>query len=172
MLFVCGLFVLWCLGIAAWTLNEWDRIATEWLLAEENELNYRCAWIFSRAGDGWVYAAGLLALIVTAHDVLALRLAAAVSIAWVIGGALKISIRRKRFERTIRFRWAEKFAPWSFPSQHAATATAFAVTLWPAHPLAALFAGLVCASRVLIGSHYLGDVLMGVAVGLAAGKLA
>lgn len=170
---VCGLFVLWCLGIAVWTLNEWDRIASEWLLLPEDEYEtaYWWAWVFSRLGDGWAYAITLLILVATSHDVLAVRVAAAVALSWVSAGVLKVSIRRKRFERLAVFAWVEKFAPWSFPSQHAATAAAFAITLWPVHPLAALFAALVCGSRVLIGSHYLGDVLMGAAVGIAAGKL-
>jgi membrane-associated phospholipid phosphatase len=50
-------------------------------------------------------------------------------------------------------------------------AVAFALALWPS-PLPVVLALAICASRVLIGAHYLGDVLAGIAVGLVAGRLA
>jgi membrane-associated phospholipid phosphatase len=59
----------------------------------------------------------------------------------------------------------------SFPSSHAAIAAGLAGALsavWPAHRR--LFLGLaviVAASRFIIGAHYLSDVLLGCAVGLA-----
>jgi membrane-associated phospholipid phosphatase len=59
----------------------------------------------------------------------------------------------------------------SFPSSHAAIAAGIAGALsaiWPAHHR--MFLGLaiiVAASRFIIGAHYLSDVLLGCAVGLA-----
>src|SRR6266566_5090 len=59
----------------------------------------------------------------------------------------------------------------SFPSSHAAIAAGIAGALsaiWPAHRH--MFLGLavmVAASRFIIGAHYLSDVLLGCAVGLA-----
>jgi membrane-associated phospholipid phosphatase len=59
----------------------------------------------------------------------------------------------------------------SFPSSHAAIAAGIAGALsaiWPAHRR--IFLGLaviVAASRFIIGAHYLSDVLLGCAVGLA-----
>ncbi|SRR6266498_4744411 len=59
----------------------------------------------------------------------------------------------------------------SFPSSHAAIAAGIAGALsaiWPAHRR--MFLGLavmVAASRFIIGAHYLSDVLLGCAVGLA-----
>jgi membrane-associated phospholipid phosphatase len=59
----------------------------------------------------------------------------------------------------------------SFPSSHAAIAAGIAGALsaiWPAHRR--IFFGLavvVAASRFIIGAHYLSDVLLGCAVGLA-----
>jgi undecaprenyl-diphosphatase len=60
--------------------------------------------------------------------------------------------------------------PFSFPSGHAAAATAVAVTIAWAHPAAAPLAlplaGAVCASRVALRVHHLGDVLAGALLGL------
>jgi lipid A 4'-phosphatase len=60
---------------------------------------------------------------------------------------------------------------WSFPSGHATTIVALAVALfllWPRGALLyAIAAMLVAASRIIVGAHYLSDVLMGGAVGAA-----
>lgn len=62
--------------------------------------------------------------------------------------------------------------PYSFPSGHAAAATAVAGTLAAAHlwiaPVVLPLAGLVAASRVTLRVHHVGDVVAGVALGLAA----
>jgi undecaprenyl-diphosphatase len=61
--------------------------------------------------------------------------------------------------------------PHSFPSGHAAAATAVAVTIVLAHPLSAPIllplAGVVAHSRVALRVHHLSDVVVGVALGLA-----
>ena len=60
----------------------------------------------------------------------------------------------------------------SFPSGHAVTAFAMALAIYYLSPRVgmALFicAALVAASRVIIGAHYLSDVLAGVALGVAS----
>jgi len=60
--------------------------------------------------------------------------------------------------------------PHSFPSGHAAAATAVAATIVLAHPtiapVALPLAGLVAYSRVSLRVHHLSDVLAGVALGL------
>lgn len=60
--------------------------------------------------------------------------------------------------------------PFSFPSGHAAAATAVAVTLTLAEPilapLALPVAGLVAYSRVRLRVHHVSDVLAGAALGL------
>jgi len=61
--------------------------------------------------------------------------------------------------------------PHSFPSGHAAAATAVAVTIVLAHPLSAPIllplAGVVAHSRVSLRVHHISDVAVGVALGLA-----
>jgi len=61
--------------------------------------------------------------------------------------------------------------PFSFPSGHAAAATAIAATATIAHPalgpLLLPLAGLVGYSRVALRAHHTGDVLAGGALGLA-----
>lgn len=65
--------------------------------------------------------------------------------------------------------------PFSFPSGHAAAATALAVTLllacgWVALP-ALVAAGAVAATRVTLRVHHVGDVLAGVCLGIAGAIL-
>jgi undecaprenyl-diphosphatase len=66
--------------------------------------------------------------------------------------------------------------PYSFPSGHAAAATALALTVSVAHswlaPAALLVAGLVVASRVLLRVHHLTDVVAGAALGAAGAIVA
>jgi undecaprenyl-diphosphatase len=61
--------------------------------------------------------------------------------------------------------------PHSFPSGHAAAATAVAVTIVLAHPLSAPIllplAGIVAHSRVALRVHHVSDVVGGVALGMA-----
>ena len=175
------LFAIWCSHIAGKQIQDWDSAISDWCHRPEQ----RKAWIlFSRLGDGWLYAAYFFWMRETETPG-ANRLAAALLIAWGIGSALKIVVRRKRLPNirrkttllgvgSNRYRlWAmrQKLYGWSFPSQHAAVSIAFAYALWP-NPFACGLALAVCCSRVLVGAHYLGDVLAGVLVGIVAGRLA
>ncbi|MGH7671529.1 MAG: phosphatase PAP2 family protein [Gemmatimonadales bacterium] len=66
--------------------------------------------------------------------------------------------------------------PFSFPSGHAAAASAVATTLSLHHPLLApallALAALVAASRVALRVHHVGDVVAGAALGIAGAAVA
>ena len=161
-------FALWCSRIAAQRIAEWDTTLTAWCHLPDQ----RRAWVlFSRLGDGWLYLLYFLALRYYAGEhAQAQRLGISCFLAWGIGSALKLLVRRRRQNPIQRYRFLCNLS-WSFPSQHAAVAVAFAFCLWP-NPGAIILAGAICAARVLGGAHYVGDVLVGILVGLLAGRLA
>ena len=167
------LFLLWCGRVAMNKISAWDWAATRKLR------NHSWGSIaISRMGDGWLYAAFVLWGRYSGHRLAAGHVAGGVLVAWGCSSALKVLIRRRRphdhlmarikNQKLARWNWWRDFpSSLSFPSQHAACAVAFAVavpSVWTA-----LFAGLVCWSRVAIGSHFAGDVLAGIVLGAAAG---
>ncbi len=103
---------------------------------------------------------------------------AAIAVSGIIVDLLKVIVGRPRPKLlfatgTYEFSWIGLSADhWSFPSGHAATAAALATALWCLWPQPVLFyvigAALVAASRVVMGAHYLSDVVMGAFVGVLA----
>jgi len=101
---------------------------------------------------------------------------ASIALSGIIVDLLKVIVGRPRpkllFASGIyEFSWIGLGADhWSFPSGHAATAAALAAALWCLWPrpllLYAIAAALVAASRVVMGAHYLSDVVMGAFVGI------
>src|SRR5207253_9816616 len=89
----------------------------------------------------------------------------------VIVDGLKITFGRPRpklfFQSNIyAFSWFSWHPDhWSFPSGHAATIAALMTALWyvwPQHLLFYILAGaIVAASRIVVGAHYVSDVLAG-----------
>lgn len=135
----------------------------------------------TRAGDGWLwYGLGLLILMFGDHDRVAAVFAgtSATSVGLVIYALLKQATRRPRPCLVEPNRWAHILPPdqYSFPSGH--TIAAFAITLsvgqfYPPLFLALLLAALLIASsRILLGMHYLSDVVAGMVLGSALGLLA
>jgi undecaprenyl-diphosphatase len=134
----------------------------------------------TRLGDGWLWL--LVAILLPATGRFDLLAAAAVAAA--LANASVVLLKR-RFRRP-RPRPHELFgiaAPahfafdrFSFPSGHSLNAFALCGVLSPAFPpLAPLFAfvaGSVAASRVVLGLHYLSDVLVGTLVGVLLGGIA
>jgi undecaprenyl-diphosphatase len=150
------------------TLNALDQYVT---LHIRPTAYLKFWWFISRLGDGLLYVAVFACLRYLGAKGEADKLAAGILIAWGISAALKIAVRRRRPMAAPSPRGSlPKPSTWSFPSQHSAVAIAVAYAMWP-NPIAALLAAGICASRVLIGAHYLGDVLAGVLVGLVAGRL-
>jgi lipid A 4'-phosphatase len=127
-----------------------------------------------RAAAAWAQDPPLvLRLMLNAYRAAFIFLVAAVS--GLLADLLKIVFGRARpkllfADNVYGFTWGAAQADhWSFPSGHATTivalATAFSL-LWPrgipAYWLAAL---LVMASRIVIGAHYLSDVMAGAGIG-------
>jgi undecaprenyl-diphosphatase len=142
-----------------WTPPRWLRL---WMVAA------------TRGGDGWLwYAMGLVVLIYGGanrfHALLATAAAVGVGIAVFIN--LKRVFNRKRPCALEPHCWATLLPPdqFSFPSGH--TITAFAVTSSMSAFYPGLLAGLlfcavsVAVSRILLGMHFLSDVIAGAAIG-------
>jgi undecaprenyl-diphosphatase len=148
-----------------WRAPRWIRI---WML---------CA---TRGGDGWIwYAMGAIVLAFGGPArFLALAsaaLSAALGIALFL--ILKKRIGRRRPCALIPHCWSTLLPPdqFSFPSGHTITAFAVSVSLIAVYP--GLAAGLIfCAcsiglSRILLGMHFLTDVLAGAALGITIARL-
>jgi undecaprenyl-diphosphatase len=129
----------------------------------------------TRAGDGWLwYVIGLLVLLFGGDGRLtAIASAGSAAIAGIgLFVAMKKISGRKRPCEIEPHVWANLLPPdrFSFPSGHTISAFAVAVALGVFYP--AFFAPLiVCAlavavSRILLGMHFLSDVLVGALLGI------
>jgi undecaprenyl-diphosphatase len=128
--------------------------------------------VVSRTGD----ATTIVAVLATSLIVHGGRASALVTIATLISLALfQIGKRLCRRVRPCDFALAEIPDRFSMPSGHAACAWAIAVSLSatvpPVTPLAIAWAGLVAASRVVLGVHYPFDVVVGAAIGCVCALL-
>jgi undecaprenyl-diphosphatase len=149
-----------------WPAPRWIRV---WMI---------CA---TRGGDGWLwYAMGLMLLLFGGP----LRFAAVstATTAAFLGVAvflrLKKATGRRRPCAYEPHCWASLLPPdqFSFPSGHTITAFAVAVSIagfYPSLMIGLLFLAVsVAASRVLLGLHFLSDVLAGAAIGAGLAHLA
>ncbi|MGA9705031.1 phosphatase PAP2 family protein [Pseudomonas sp.] len=132
----------------------------------------------SRGGDGWLWwSAGLLVLSFGGTDRLQAFSAAFLSAcsAVLLFARLKVHIRRPRPHGP--HRWARIAAPdqFSFPSGHSMTAFAVCSALFDFYPhwwpILLVIAVAVATSRVILGLHYLTDVLAGAVIGSALGAI-
>jgi undecaprenyl-diphosphatase len=132
----------------------------------------------SRGGDGWLWSAiGFIVLVFGGERRFEALGATFVSLA--IGQItfliLKRLIGRERPCATEIHAWSISLPPdrFSFPSGH--TITAFAITFslglyYPTLLVGLIFCALsVAASRVILGLHYLSDVIAGVVIGTGIG---
>jgi undecaprenyl-diphosphatase len=140
-------------------------------------------WMFlaTKAGDGWLWGVIGIAVLLSA-DALRFHAIEAAACAVTTGIVLFHKIKRK----VCRLRprdiephcWAtivtrDKF---SFPSGHSTTAFAVALSLGSFYPeimlVLLLLAANVAISRVIVGMHYLSDVLVGSGMGALLGYIA
>lgn len=130
----------------------------------------------TRGGDGWLwYTLGALLLIFGRSA--AVRPLSAAGLAVGAGSVCFIAVKRKFKRRRpcaiADHCWADLLPPdqFSFPSGHTITAFAFAVSVglfYPALMAALLFCAVsVAVSRVMLGMHFLSDVIAGAAIGTA-----
>ena len=135
----------------------------------------------SRAGDGWLWWCCGLAVLVS-NDAARYRAVAAATLAVIIGIAIfkvvKRTVGRRRPCAIEAHCWSSLLPPdqFSFPSGHSITAFAVAVSLGVFYPAALpvlLFcAATVAVSRVVLGMHFLSDVVAGSGLGAALGYAA
>jgi undecaprenyl-diphosphatase len=135
----------------------------------------------TRGGDGWLWCAVGLAIFFWGGDEKVAALSGA-GLASVTSVLLFIGV--KRFTGRPRpchiepHCWAKLLPPdqFSFPSGHTMTAFAVAVPLsltYPPLAIALLFCALsIAVSRILLGMHFLSDVVAGALIGTGLGYVA
>ena len=137
-------------------------------------------WIIAatRCGDGWLWGAYALAILISGlpHRFEAVAAAGmAVGSGIVLFRFVKRRVGRKPPCHLETHCWANLLPPdqFSFPSGHTITAFAVAILLgwfFPEQRAGLLFsAASVAASRILLGMHFLTDVVAGCAIGIALG---
>ena len=135
----------------------------------------------TRSGDGCLwYAQGVVVLLVCGSPGVAPVEAGLVAcgLGILVFQLLKRAIGRGRPSILERHNWARLLPPdeFSFPSGHTITAFAFMTSLVHFYPSLLpwfLFCALsVAASRIVLGMHFLSDVLAGCAIGCGLGYLA
>ena len=142
-----------------WTPPRWLRL---WMVAA------------TRGGDGWLwYAMAVVIAFVGGperfHALAAAFTAVATGIALFI--QMKRTCKRRRPCHIEPHCWATLLPPdqFSFPSGHTITAFAVSTSLsmfYPAMIAGLLFCALsVAASRIILGMHFLTDVIVGAAIG-------
>ncbi|WP_232836764.1 phosphatase PAP2 family protein [Lentzea terrae] len=108
--------------------------------------------------------------LVLKHRLRAFLAGAGVVLAYAVSEVIKLVVQEERPCRTAPS-LAECPAPgdWSFPSNHSVVAGASAMAIWALHRtlgwVAAVCAVAAAASRVVVGVHYVHDVLAGLLLG-------
>jgi undecaprenyl-diphosphatase len=134
--------------------------------------------VATRSGDGWLwYSLGLILLVYGGeHRFAAIGAGLSAAIAGIfLFRTLKRTSCRKRPCEIEPHCWASVLPPdkYSFPSGHSITAFAVAISIglfYPQLQICLLFiALLIAASRIILGMHFLSDVIAGSAIGAMLG---
>lgn len=160
-------------------LNRLDLDLTRRFRIQSSSLRWwQPAALLARSGDSWLWALGVgLIWLFTTGGTFWHRFSAILEISIVAQALfvfpLKQFIRRQRpngdWGNIYRF-----YDPHSFPSGHATRAVMLAVLAVGMGPawfgwIMAIWAPLVCISRIMTGLHYVFDVLGGMVLGLLMG---
>ncbi len=152
--------------IQRWRPPRWFRLCMLWA---------------TRLGDGWLQVAAGLGLLAGGSQGQRV-LAGCVVAGGIVNGTLVILKRRFRRKRPCEYARLPlyevrplEYLPsdhFSFPSGHSMNAFAFATVVarfpWIA-PAAFVIAASIAASRVLLGLHFVSDVVVGASLGAAIG---
>ena len=148
-----------------WRAPRWIRV---WMIAA------------TRLGDGWLwYGLGIALLIAGGPKQLA---AAESATSAALSGVLLFLLLKRVFHRPRPCElephcWAHILPPdkFSFPSGHSITAFAVAIALgtsYPAFQIPLLVVAIsIALSRIMLGLHYLSDVVAGAILGSALGVM-
>ena len=152
------------------------RLSQSLRLKTDSAALKKMASIFAHTGDSWFWLAGLVLLWLFGNPEWRYK-AAILAISLVILAVfvlfLKFTIRRRRPEGD----WGEiyrKTDPHSFPSGHAARAALLAVMAIGLGPawfglVVGIWAPFVSLARIVMGVHYVSDVVVGFIIGIIVG---
>jgi len=150
-------------------VNRWTppRFVRLWMVAA------------TRGGDGWLWYAAAAVIAIFGGDARWSALSAAflsVAIGIAVFLVMKRACNRRRPCHIAPHSWAELLPPdqFSFPSGHTITAFAVALSLGSFYPdldPGLLFCAVsIAASRIMLGMHYVSDVVAGAAIGGGDGR--
>jgi undecaprenyl-diphosphatase len=145
-------------------------------IAESPGITRTAAAVIAHSGDSWFWLLGLGLLWWFGTEYWkfrAIALAVGVVITALLVMVIKFTVRRSRPEGD----WGDIYRrtdPHSFPSGHAARAAMLAVAALGLGPtwfgsLLLVWSPLVGLARVVMGVHYLSDILAGMAIGVVMG---
>ena len=147
--------------INSWPAPAWIRV---WMVA--------ASWL----GNGWLWwGIGFAILLAGGRYRVLIAGGVAVGLAQGLGRLLKIAVSRERPCAARKHVWARVPPPdpYSFPSAHTMTAFAFALAVGMGIPellwWLVFAAASVAASRIVLGLHYLSDVVAGGILGAGIG---
>jgi len=160
-------------------IRETDRwLTARFQLGDEGKIERRLIGLAAHSGDTWLILLGLgLIWLIgdAAWHALAIQTFIAILVLAIFIGLSKFTFRRKRPEGD----WGQiyrKTDPHSFPSGHAARATLLLVLAFGLGPawlglLVLVWAIVVSISRIVMGMHFVSDVIVGSFIGFSAGLL-
>ncbi len=157
-------------------LEQDARLSSTLRVAEGSRPVRRIAVILAHSGDSWFWLAGLILVWVfgtPSWKQRAVVLAVGIVITAALVMLIKFSVRRRRPEGA----WGRIYRntdPHSFPSGHAARAAMLMVLAQYLGPswfslTMLIWAPLVGLARIVMGVHYLSDVIAGMGLGLVMG---